>query len=133
MSESAQHQKLVKLIIEETQKVVGVDYECFIQSDIADKYSLPELTQEGFRPDVFFRFGDSMIIGEAKTSSDALRVHSLTQYESYIRKCSLFTGKSELIVAVPMQEKSPVHNALQKIRKKYPGSYVIKIIEGIGV
>lgn len=133
MSESAQHQKLVKLIIEETQSLVGIDFECFIQSDIADKYSLPELTQEGFRPDVFFCFGDLMIIGEAKTSSDVLRAHSLRQYESYIKKCSLFSGKSELIVAVPMMEKASVHNALQKIRRNYPGSYAIKIVEGIGV
>lgn len=133
MSESAQHQKLVKLIIEETLNTVGIDHECFIQTDLPDQYSLPALTQEGYRPDVFFRGGELMIIGEAKTSPDVLSAHSLRQYESYIRKCSLFVGEAELIVAVPMMDKPSIYNALQKIKKKYPGHYTIKIIEGIGV
>ncbi len=133
MSESAQHQKLVKMIIEETENIVGVEYTCFIQTDLADKYSLPEMTQEGYRPDVFFRMGGLMVIGEAKTSSDVLRGHSLRQYESYIKKCALFSGKSVLILAVPMMDKPSVHNALQKIKKKYSGNYIVKIIEGIGI
>ncbi len=132
MSESAQHQQLVQLIISDVIYTVGQDHNCFISSDAVDEFSLSPYTEEGFRPDLFYLFKDHLIIGEAKTSDDIERIHSKQQYESFIRKCSLFEGSAIFIAAVPWKDHATIHNILQKIRKKYPGNYLIKILDGIG-
>ena len=108
MSESDQHYKLVKMIIRDVSEIVGADYRCFIESDMADGR-------------------------EAKTSRDVERPHSIKQYESYIKRCSLFDGNATFIMAVPWAEYATAYNIIQRIRKKYPGDYVVKIIKGIGV
>ena len=92
MSESAQHIQLVNLIIDEVASMVGETNQCFIMSDVADDYALPPLMEEGYRPDVYYQYQNCLIIGEAKTSDDVARMHSKSQYESYLKKCSLFTG-----------------------------------------
>lgn len=132
MSESVQHWQLVNQIINEVISIVGSSNKCFVMSDAADGYSLPALTEEGFRPDVFYQYGNQMIIGEAKTSEDVVRLHSKQQYESYIKKCSLFVGKAVFIIAVPWTEHATVHNILRKLKSKYPGDYQIKILDGVG-
>lgn len=130
MSESAQHQKLVMEIIEYVEALVGQDKKCFITSDAADGMSISPLTAEGFRPDVYYQYDDVLIIGEAKTSADVGRPHSQQQYDSYIRKCSLFEGKAYFIAAVYWADKAQLHNILRRIRRKYPGDYNITILEG---
>lgn len=133
MGESIQHQKLVKLIIENIEEMVGKDQSCFIESDLADGRPLPQLTQEGFRPDVIFQYNDQLIIGEAKTSNDVDTAHSKLQYESYIRKCSLFQGSACLIIAVYWTEYATVYNIINKIRKRYLGTYSVKYIKGFDI
>ena len=130
MSESAQHQKLVKGIIEYVETIVGDDKKCFITSDVADGTNISPLTAEGFRPDVFYQYDDVLIIGEAKTSDDIDRRHSKLQYDSYIKKCALFNGQAYFIVSVYWVDKAQIHNILRKIRNKHPGNYIIKILEG---
>ena len=130
MSESAQHQKLVNEIIDYVITLVGEENKCFISSDIADGTNISPLTSEGFRPDVYYQFGDMLIIGEAKTSDDVGRLHSIQQYDSYIKKCSLFNGKAFFIAAVYWVDKAQLHNILQRIKKKYSGNYTITILEG---
>lgn len=133
MGESAQHQKLVRMIIDNVEEMVGKDQCCFIESDMADGRPLPYLTQEGFRPDVIFQYNDRLIIGEAKTSNDVDTIHSKQQYESYIRKCSLFQGNAMLIIAVPWTEYATVNNIISRIKKRYSGTYSIKYLKGIGI
>lgn len=130
MSESVQHQRLVNDIIKYVELFVGQDRKCFIASDAADATMLSPITAEGFRPDVFYQYKDIMIIGEAKTSNDVGKVHSKLQYESYIKKCSLFNGDAYFIAAVYWADKAQLHNILNRIRKKYPGNYKITILEG---
>lgn len=132
MSESAQHQQLVKLIIDDVINDVDFAHTALIATDAVDGFSLPPLTIEGFRPDVYYLFGDRMIIGEAKTSNDIERLHSRSQYESYIKKCSLFQGNATFILAVPWMDHATAHNIIRKIKKQYPGSYSVKILDGIG-
>ena len=133
MSESGQHKKLVQLIIDDISNMVGADYCCFIESDLSDERPLPQLTPEGFRPDVMYQYGDRLFIGEAKTADDVDREHSLKQYESYIKKCSLFSGHATFILAVPWLEYATVYNIIKRIKKMYPGNYSVKIIKGIGI
>lgn len=132
MSESLQHQQLVKQIIAETINIVGTENKLLIATDAVDGFTLPPLTNEGFRPDVYYCYRNILIIGEAKTSSDIERLHSREQYESYIRKCSLYPGKAIFIIAVPWIDHATIHNILTKIKKKYPGQYSVKILDGIG-
>ena len=132
MGESAQHFQLVNLIIDEVVSVVGETNRCFIMSDAADGYALPPLTEEGYRPDVYYQYQNSLIIGEAKTSDDVARMHSKLQYESYLKKCSFFKGKAVFLAAVPWTEHAVIHNILRKLQQKYPGTYEVRIIDGIG-
>lgn len=130
MSESAEHQKLVNDILVCVKGMVGPDKSCFIMSDLSDGRELSPQTTEGFRPDVFYQYADTMIIGEAKTADDVERLHSKQQYESYVKKCALFQGKAYLIVAAPWASCASLNNILSKIKKNYPGEYVINIVEG---
>lgn len=131
MSESDQHKKLVELIIEYIEVRVGMENSCFIESDISDDRPLLLLTEEGFRPDVAYEYNRLLIIGEAKTSDDVLREHSLLQYASYLKKCSLYQGKAEYVMAVPWLVQAPANNVVKAIKKEFPGEYEIKIIGGI--
>ena len=132
MSESAQHLQLVNLIIDEVVNIIGETNRCFIMSDTVDGYALSPLMEEGYRPDVYYQYQNILIIGEAKTSDDVARIHSKLQYESYLKKCSLFRGNALFLAAVPWTEHAAIHNILRKFRQKYPGSYEVRIIDGIG-
>ena len=132
MSESLQHQQLVKLIIDTTISIVGKDNTALIATDAVNGYALPPLTSEGFRPDVYYCHNGVLIIGEAKTSFDIDRMHSREQYESYIKKCALFRGEAILLIAVPWMDHATANNIVKKIAKHYPGNYKIRILDGIG-
>lgn len=132
MSESAQHQQLVRIIIDDIIKEVGLENTALIATDAVDGFALPPLTSEGFRPDVYYLLNDRLIIGEAKTSDDIDRLHSKGQYESYIKKCSLFQGDATFILAVPWMDHATANNIVRKISKQYPGNYTFKILDGIG-
>lgn len=131
MSESSNHRKLVELIIEYVGKKVGQDCICFIETDLSDEHPLPQMTDEGFRPDVFFEYNGTLIIGEAKTSDDILREHSRQQYASYLRKCSLYLGNSEFVIAVPWTDQATANNILMKIKRDIPGTYNITVLRGM--
>lgn len=132
MSESLKHQQLVKLIFEKTVLLVGRENEVLISVDSDNCNNLPPLTVEGYRPDVFYCFNGVLIIGEAKTSKDAAKQHSINQFESYIKKCSLFQGEATLIIAVPWTERITIYNLIQRLRKFYPGNYSVKVIDELG-
>lgn len=68
MSESNKHKHLVEYALGFIQGEVGENLSCFIETDVNDGRPLPQLTMEGFRPDVFFEYDEVMFIGEAKTS-----------------------------------------------------------------
>ena len=89
---------------------------------------LPQLTMEGYRPDVFFEYNGVMFIGEAKTSDDILREHSINQYYSYLKKCSLNQGHATFVLAVPLEDRARANNILGKIKKEIPGDYEVKAI-----
>ena len=63
MSESAQHQQLVRTIIDDIIKEVGAGNTALIATDAVDGFALPPLTTEGFRPDVYYLLNNRMIIG----------------------------------------------------------------------
>ena len=131
MSESDVHKRLVEMIIKYVGEKVGNDLACFIESDVFDDRPLPALTKEGFRPDVLYEYNGLLIIGEAKTADDVMREHSLLQYASYLRKCALYQGRAEYIMAVPWTEHAAANNIVKKIRRNIPGEYSITVIKGL--
>ena len=65
----------------------------------------------------------------------AARCHSLPwkALDQMYPRCFLFDGNATFIMAVPWTEYATACNIIQKIKKKYPGDYSVKIIKGIGV
>lgn len=132
MSESFHHQQLVRLLKKEVVALIPLDCQGLVQQDSPDCLALPPKTIEGYRPDIYYCFESLLIIGEAKTANDVERKHSRAQYEAYMRECTNFHGNAILIIAVPWMERATVHNILQNLRRKIPGSYTTKILEWIG-
>lgn len=132
MSESLKHQQLVDLILKKIVLMVGKENAALIAVDSDNGSELPPLTIDGYRPDVYYCFNGVLIIGEAKTSKDAEKLHSRSQYESYIKKCRLFQGDATLIIAVPWTERITIYNLTQRLKKLYPGDYSIKVIDELG-
>lgn len=116
MGESAKHLELVKRIITYMEKLPDIEAS-LIQSDLPESIEKPDSTMEGFRPDIYYNYSNFMIIGEAKTSYDFERKHSIEQYEAYYSKCNAFNGKSIFILAIPWTESISAKNLLRRIRR----------------
>lgn len=116
MGESAKHLELVKRIITYVGKLPNIEAS-LIQSDLPESIEKPDSTMEGFRPDIYYNYSNFMIIGEAKTSYDFERKHSIEQYKAYYNKCNAFNGKSIFILAIPWTESISAKNLLRRIKK----------------
>ena len=119
MGESNKHKVLVEYALRFIKDSVGEELSYFIETDINDGRPLP---------DVFFEYNGVMFIGEAKTSDDILREHSINQYYSYLKKCSLNQGHATFVLAVPLEDRARANNILGKIKKEIPGDYEVKAI-----
>lgn len=75
----------------------------------------PQPVIDQYRPDIFVYYKEILIIGEAKTERDLERSHSKKQFESYIRTCEMYDGKSYLIVSVPCFVEPTARNMLKNI------------------
>ena len=113
MGESNKHKVLVEYALRFIKDSVGEELSYFIETDINDGRPLPQLTMEGYRPDVFFEYNGVMFIGE---------------YYSYLKKCSLNQGHATFVLAVPLEDRARANNILGKIKKEIPGDYEVKAI-----
>ena len=127
MSESIQHQKLVRFLTVEIKKMIQSDCWSLIQIDSPESSELPPQTDDGYRPDVYYRFESLLIIGEAKTKNDIEKHRSRAQYESYLKECSIFSGQAFMVLAVPLLEKTSASNILKRMKKEIPGDYEIVV------
>ena len=86
MGESNKHKVLVEYALRFIKDSVGEELSYFIETDINDGRPLPQLTMEGYRPDVFFEYNGVMFIGRGKNKvMTFLREHSINQYYSYLK------------------------------------------------
>ena len=129
MPESIQHHKLVRFLTSQVKEIVPTECWSLIQIDSPESLNLTPQTQEGYRPDVYYRFNGLLIIGEAKTAKDVEMQHSRVQYESYLKECSVFEGQAYFLLAVPLLEKATANNILQRMKKQILGDYQI-IVKG---
>lgn len=129
MSESRTHQLLVSKLVEHIKQIVGESLDCFIQADNCEGYSISPILEDGFRPDIYYEYNNNLIIGEAKTSNDISREHSINQYRSYLKTCQHYHGKAKFIIAVPYLDYAEANNIVKKIKKSFPGNYKVEIIK----
>lgn len=131
MGESAKHIELVKRIITYIEKLPQIE-SALIQSDLPESVEKPASTMEGFRPDIYYNHSEYMIIGEAKTSFDFDRKHSIEQYEAYYKKCYMFSGKSTFVLAIPWTECVSAKNLLRRIKRNNNYEIETWVINDIG-
>ncbi len=115
--ESGKHHSLVKTIY---NYVSNLDYveEKLIESDIFEVNGQVTKMPEGFIPDLFYKYKNIVIIGEAKTDKDLEREHSYNQYRSYVNylKVHLELGfDCVLILAVPWEASITAYRIIKKI------------------
>lgn len=98
MAESSAHISYVEQIRSYINKEFTSEISAFVLYDTPDSKEKPPTVGQ-FRPDVYFRTNNVLIIGEAKTDSDFDRPHSIWQYTAYLNECKQFPGESYLILS----------------------------------
>ena len=84
MAESPQHLNLVKKIRDAVRECEGVT-PSLVTAEDHEENTTTFLTNEGYRPDVYYCDNTMIILGEAKTSNDLSNGHSNAQFNSYFK------------------------------------------------
>lgn len=92
---------LVKLAYEWICESVPDNYRPFVAIDSPESVQSNDVN--GFIPDVYYDFNNTMYIGEAKTLKDFDRNHSRQQYDAYLKRCEKYDGDAHLVISVPWQ------------------------------
>lgn len=132
MGESIKHIMLVYKLIEKVNDLIPNNTTNIIIVDLPDRSEKPPCTLDGNRPDLYYCYNDLLIIGEAKTSCDFDRRHSIEQYLSYMRTCFYFDGTSYMVLAVPWTEYISAKNLLKRLRRQYNYNVRIEVINDLG-
>lgn len=115
--ESKKHHNLVKIIYDYVVKNEIVE-KTLIQSDIFEIEGNVTRMTEGFIPDFYYKYGNCIIIGEAKTNSDLDREHSILQFKSYIKYIKKYIDMGyvcKFIIAVPWEASIAASRIIRKI------------------
>ena len=130
MGESKQHIELVRLLKKTAEKLVGNNIK-LILADLPEANEKPPTMIEGFRPDIYYNYRDILIVGEAKTSMDFERMHSIKQYHAFLEHCYSFKGRAIFILAIPWTEYISAKNMLRRIVKKQGYSFEVWVINDL--
>lgn len=114
--ESSKHHELVKKINEYVVNIENVEAS-LIESDIFEVSGKVTRMPEGFVPDLYYKYDNLLIVGEAKTDSDLEREHSLQQYVSYLNYLKKYFNKYKciFIIAVPWQTTKTAFKIIKKM------------------
>ena len=124
MSESSKHIKLIKVIKQFVEENENIE-KAFLRCDLIDEYKTEGLIN-GYRPDLFYKYKEKIIIGEAKTKNDIDRKHSIEQYKSYLEYCSLNGENTKFIISVPWTETIYAKRILKNLKSQF--NYNTKIL-----
>ncbi len=130
MGESKQHMDLVRLLKRVVEKLVE-DNTKLVLVDLPEVDGKPPIILGGFKPDIYYKYKEVLIVGEAKTSIDFEKAHSIQQYYSFLQHCHDFTGKAIFILAIPWTEYISAKNMLRRIVKKHGYSFEIRVINNV--
>ena len=129
--ESNIHIELVRKIIEYVEKRIPEANYKLIQSDSNGNNSTIRVIGD-YIPDVYYRYENLLVIGEAKTLNDFDKIHSREQFSAYLSELQLFDGDKQLIIAVPWQLTISVKNYFRRIKKNDDLKVTIVIINEWG-
>lgn len=118
MSESPQHLRLVEKIRDTIRKRNDVISTLVLAEDHREN-TTTFLTDEGFRPDLYYMDNNLIILGEAKTSNDLHNRHSHAQFDSYIKHLQTAANDSMravLYIGVPWEDFRWAKRHFQKIK-----------------
>lgn len=127
MAESLEHRMYVQQLSSYIDSLIPENMTSLkiVDGDGNDK---PPRTSGNFVPDVYYKFKDLLIIGEAKTAPDIERKHSLEQYRDYYKDASSFDGKAIIVFCVPWHVKNTVKNIMRRIRAEYDHDVTVLVI-----
>jgi hypothetical protein len=117
MAESIDHIKLVEKAYNYALTLIPQQYTSFIACDHPESHYKPVKTIDGFIPDLYYCYNDFLLIGEAKTDNDFERLHSISQYKSYMREAELFCGESVILVSVSWRIYFSARNLFRRMKR----------------
>ena len=129
--ESQEHIDLVKVTYNYISKLVPYENRCLIETDSSENNSSVHVIGN-FIPDVYYSFGDLLLIGEAKTELDFERKHSKEQYNAYINECNLFWGEAILVISVPWQIIASAKNYFRRKKNRGEITFNVVILDEMG-
>ena len=115
--ESLNHKILINITIDFIKEELDIQAS-FLQIDNGENKARPQQMTKGFIPDIYYEYLNKLVIGEAKTSKDFNRSHSMEQYEAYMKKCHLYEGKAVFVLAVPWTEFISAKKIIRKIKEQ---------------
>lgn len=115
--ESLNHKNLIHIMKNYIVKELDIEVS-FLQADIIENKNRPQHMTDGYIPDLYYDYGNRLIVGEAKTSSDFDRQHSIEQYISYMKRCHFYKGYSIFILIVPWTEFISAKKLIRKIKEE---------------
>ena len=115
--ESKKHHSLVKKIYDYVIANEKAE-KSLIQSDIFEVSGNVTRMPEGFVPDLYYKYDNKIILGEAKTDSDLDREHSILQFKSYINYLKRYSNLDYdcmFIIAVPWEASIAASRIIRRI------------------
>ena len=113
MAESQAHIDLTIILHQYINQILKIDAGYILidspESCIGNK---PPIIED-FRPDIYAKTKDILVIGDAKTYGDWDKKHSRNQYLAYITECINFKYQSILLLAVPWRLERSVRSRLK--------------------
>ena len=134
MAESNQHIMLVRHLYSWVAKNLFNGDTGLILVDLPEVpwHSKPQIFSSGVRPDLCATrpIDKLLIIGEAKTTTDLEKGHSVMQYNYYIDECEKHTGPGLIVMAVPWHmERSAYNLLLHLVKKKGANKTQVKVLK----
>lgn len=117
MPETKSHLDLVEIVASYINGIVDADFRDLIQVDSPYSSAKPPVNIDGHRPDVRYCFNGLLIVGEAKTCQDLESKRSKSQYTSFLKECSFFSGKSLFVLGVSLVDVERAQSVVQRIRR----------------
>ena len=132
MAESIEHIRLVNVLLENLPDFITDEMKCFLLYDLPTSTKKPPLLFLDHRPDLFVEHSGTLFLGEAKTKKDIYRPHSISQYDNYLKYCSLFTGQSYFSIIVPWDFFISIKNYFKRLKIKKYNNVNIMVYNDLG-
>ena len=132
IAESKLHMDYVNLVEQYVLRMIPSEQGGFVYVDKPETAYKPPLVGN-YRPDLYFRADNKLIIGEAKTVEDFERFHSQEQYKTYLQACQTFEGDSLLILCSSWSVAFSFKTLIKSMKKRNGFNTKVIIISEEGI